>query len=290
MVMEMKREIGMQYEKKGYLTDDYRIFYLEENEKKEYENHYHDFDKLLYFMRGTVKYTIEGKTYELLPEDIVLVPHGDVHKVEIEQETTYERIVIYLSPQYLMRWEKDGIVLDCCFQEAKEAYANVMRFPHRQEKLHQLAGQIKKSLLQKKMDSMEPLYQETLVLQFLIALNRAVKEETVSYADTASCNYKIVEMIRYINDHLTEDISIDLLSQNFFLSKYHMMRQFKQETGYSVGNYISNKRLLYARELLRQGEAVTKVCFDCGFREHSTFTKAYKKLFGITPAKSREEL
>lgn len=277
------------YQKKGYLTDDYRVFYLEENETKEYESHYHDFDKLIFFMKGNVKYTIEGKTYELLPEDVVLVPHGDVHKVEIEKSMPYERLVIYLSPQYLLQWKKKGADLSECFLRAKDAYANVIRFHNRQDKLYQLAKQLKSTIMQNKEEKMAPLLQETWVLQFLIFLNRAMQAEHITYVDSACRNIKIVEMIRYINSHLTEEISIDGLSQQFYISRYHMMRQFKNETGYSIGSYISNKRLLYARELIRQGEPVTKVCFDCGFREHSTFNRAYKQLFGVTPIKSREE-
>ena len=64
-----------------------------------------------------------------------------------------------------------------------------------------------------------------------------------------------------------------------------MMRQFKAETGYTIGNYINQKRLLYARELLKQGEAVTKVYLDSGFKEHSTFVRAYKQMFHEVPSK-----
>ena len=62
-----------------------------------------------------------------------------------------------------------------------------------------------------------------------------------------------------------------------------MMRLFKQETGYTLGQYISQKRLLLAKELILSGEAVKQVCYDCGFKDYSTFSRAYKRLFQESP-------
>ena len=70
----------------------------------------------------------------------------------------------------------------------------------------------------------------------------------------------------------------------FYISKYYMMRLFKQETGYTLGHYISQKRLLLAKELLSSGVSVTQACFDCGFKDYSTFSRAYKQLFDETPS------
>ena len=64
-----------------------------------------------------------------------------------------------------------------------------------------------------------------------------------------------------------------------------MMRLFKQETGYTLGQYITQKRLLLARELILSGVPSTQVCFDCGFRDYSTFSRSYKKLFQNPPGR-----
>ena len=121
--------------------------------------------------------------------------------------------------------------------------------------------------------------------EFLISLNRKMKDESLHFVNTNQCDKKIVEIIQYLNYHLTEEISIDGLADRFFVSKYHMMRRFKAETGYTIGNYINQKRLLYARELLKQGESVTKVYLDSGFKDHSTFVRAYKQMFHEVPSK-----
>ena len=73
-----------------------------------------------------------------------------------------------------------------------------------------------------------------------------------------------------------------------YLSRYHLMHLFKQATGYTIGNYITEKRLLLARDLLRSGTPVTSVCFDCGFKNYSTFSRAYKKYFESTPSDAKK--
>ena len=67
------------------------------------------------------------------------------------------------------------------------------------------------------------------------------------------------------------------------LSSYHMMRLFKQETGYTVGNYITENRLIKARDLLSQGTCATQACYLCGFQNYSTFLRAYKKRYPGRP-------
>lgn len=284
----MKKELSLnrQYEKRGYLNDDFRIFYLEDLAPREIEYHYHDFDKILIFFKGNITYTIEGKAYSLIPGDIILVPQGDSHKVEGGDNSIYERLVIYLSPQYLANIEENGISLRDCFLRVKERYSNVIRLKEKGESsMSALAKQMRKMIRQKEEQDFEMLFQRTILLQFLISLNREMSEESIHFVNTNRCNKKIVEIIQYINNHLTEEINIDSLSEEFYVSKYHMMRQFKAETGYTIGNYINQKRLLYARELLKQGETVTKVYLDSGFKEHSTFVRAYKQMFGEVPSK-----
>jgi len=94
---------------------------------------------------------------------------------------------------------------------------------------------------------------------------------------------KILEILRYLDDNLTADISIDDLAARFYISKYHMMRRFRDEAGISIHTYLSDKRLLLARELIGNGESATDACFACGFKSYSAFSRAYGKLFGATP-------
>ena len=83
------------YEKKGYLISDFRVFRLKDAALKPIPFHYHDFHKIIMFLDGAVDYVIEGKTYHLAPRDIVFVTAGEIHcPIFTDESKDYERIVI----------------------------------------------------------------------------------------------------------------------------------------------------------------------------------------------------
>lgn len=99
-----------------------------------------------------------------------------------------------------------------------------------------------------------------------------------------SSDTQVEQLLKYINRNLSENLSIDQLANRFFFSKYHMMRKFKNETGYTIHNYITSKRLLMARSLISQGMPVMKAAQASGFHDYTTFVRAYKKQFGKAPS------
>ena len=95
---------------------------------------------------------------------------------------------------------------------------------------------------------------------------------------------KVVSLLQYLNLHLADPLTIDELAARFYISKYHMMRRFRQETGYSVHGYLTEKRLLLARQLLGQGCTPAEAAAQAGYQDYSTFSRAYKKQFGHGPS------
>ena len=271
-----------QYIKKGYLNSEFRLFHLTDQETREVKYHYHDFDKITIFIKGHVTYTIEGKSYELSPYDIVLVRHNDIHRLVVDNSQIYERIIVYISPNFMNAYKTDSYDLSYCFQKAEEEHSNVLRIPSlKNSSLFQSITRLEKSFSDDGYAS--DLYRQVLFLEFMIHLNRAARKNRLEFIDTDNCNTKILDILQYINENLNHDLNIDILSDHFYISKYYMMRLFKQEPGYTLGHYISQKRLLLAKELILTGVSGTQACFDCGFKDYSTFSRAYKKFFHESP-------
>ncbi|MDD2980196.1 MAG: AraC family transcriptional regulator [Hespellia sp.] len=270
------------YSKRGYLNSDFRIFHLEDSIKKEFDYHYHEFHKITIFIKGSVKYYIEGKSYELEPYDIVLVNRNDIHKIEVDNSVPYERIIIYISPSFIEAYHTDDYDLGYCFAEAQREHANVLRI-HSLEKssLFKITNRLEKSFADT--DYASDLYRQVLFLEFMIQLNRTAIKKHLDFMEADLYNEKVVEILHYINQNLTSALTIDDLSNRFFLSKFYMMRLFKAETGYTIGNYITYRRLLLAREAILSGVPITKACYDCGFTDYSAFSRAYKKEFKASP-------
>lgn len=270
------------YEKRGYLNQDFRIFHPKDTVNREFSYHYHDFYKILIFLRGDVTYCIEGKSYELSPYDIVLINTGEIHRPIIQSTKIYERIILYISPDFLRSCAPDTDSLELCFQHTRQQHSNVLRIPSiKNSRLFRTLKEMEQTLQND--DYGNELLLNALFLEFMVHLNRAAVHNTLSFIPTLEANDKILSVLSYINEHLTENISIDFLAETFFTSKYYLMHAFKKETGYTIGNYLNIKRLRYAKELIQSGSPVSQACFECGFRNYSTFSRAYKKQFGSSP-------
>lgn len=120
--------------------------------------------------------------------------------------------------------------------------------------------------------------------EFLVLISRAYYDAPDSIKHDITENQKINQILLYINENLTEDLSLEHLASHFYISKYYLSRQFKQFTGLTLYQYIMKKRLIVSRNLLRSGSSVMEACFQCGFGDYSNFLKAFKREFWKTPS------
>lgn len=267
-----------QTEKTGYLNEEFRLFHIKDQTSREFAWHYHDFHKVVIFISGKAAYHIEGKTYHLKPWDILLVDRHAIHRPEIDPSVPYERFILWIQndiPQ---------TELLKCFQKANDRSYNLIRLhPSLQEKLKDILMELESST--KSEEYAGDLLTQALFQQFMVYLNRIFLEKQYIF-DKKSYTFdsQIASILQYINHNLKEDLSVEKLAARYYVSKYHLMRKFKEETGYTLHNYIVNKRLLMARTLISEGMPVTKAAQESGFAEYSTFSRAYRKQFKAAPS------
>lgn len=263
--------------KTGYLKEDFRLFHINDRTDREFKWHYHDFHKIIVFVSGKVTYHIEGKAYQLKPQDILLVSQGAIHKPEIDPSIPYERYIFWI------RDDLSSPELNTCFQKANDRSFNLIRLDSvLQEKLKDLLPEIEHSLRDTQFG--DSILSKALFAQFMVYINRIfLKSSSAPDQKSYSSDSQVEQLLKYINRNLSENLSIDHLAERFFFSKYHMMRKFKKETGYTIHNYIISKRLLHARSLITQGTPVMKAAMQSGFQDYTAFVRAYKKQFGTVP-------
>ena len=267
-----------QTEKTGYLNEQFRLFHLKDQTRKEFSYHYHDFHKVVIFISGKAAYHIEGKAYQLKPWDILLVNRHAIHRSEIDSSVPYERFILWIQND--IPWQE----LLKCFQKANDRSYNLVRLNSAlQEKMKDILFELENSA--KSDEYGKEILTQSLFLQFMVYLNRIFLEKQYIF-DKKSYTFdsQIASILQYINHNLKEDLSVETLSARYYVSKYHLMRKFKQETGYTLHNYIVNKRLLMARTLISNGMPVTKAAQESGFAEYSTFSRAYRKQFKTNPS------
>ncbi len=269
--------------KRGYLNEDFMFFNLRDQKSSEFEFHYHDFNKIIIFLSGNVTYIIEGKSYTLKPWDILLVGKNDIHQPLISPNTVYERIVLWLNPYFLDSHKKNNCDLQSCFLLATERKMNMIRLnktdiPSLKQTLDDLEESISDSSFANE------ILKNSIFIQLIVKINRLFfgmdiknKMEDVRY------DSRIESILSYINENLDNELSIDLISNRFFLNKYYLMHLFKQETGYTLYNYIQKKRTIKASDYIKSGMQAGYVCSLCGFGDYSTFVRAFKKEFKLSP-------
>ena len=277
-----------QYADRGYLQEDFRLFHIRDQVSlREIEFHYHSFHKLLFFVSGSAAYVVEGKHYQLEPGDVVLVEQGSVHRPEVGLGLPYERFVLYLSSGFVSRCSRQDCDLSRCFRLAHDRSDYILRpGSGERERLAELFTRLEQAGDGDGYGS--GLLARLLVQELLIHLAR-LAEAPGPAPVRAVYDEKIVQVLKYLSDHLTQPLHIDRLAAEFYVSKYHLMRRFKAETGYTIHQYLMGKRLFYARELLARGENASQVCYQCGYQDYSAFARAYKKQFGCPPSAPAEE-
>lgn len=268
------------FEKKGYLLEDFRLFHLKDRADIRTDYHYHEFHKLLFLVSGSGGYFIDGHRYLLKAGDLVLVGSQRVHRPEFEAGTVYERIILYISPELLFRESVKSCDLSELFSGQ---YGYVLRPDEKNRKnLFRCINDLELELSTERYGS--AILGNSILLKLMVEIGRSFQRQEVQKPNPLlPKSRQILDIVHYLDAHLTEDVRIDDLSQRFYLSRYHMMRRFREETGTTIHAYLSERRLLLAREMIAQGTAATDACFQCGFGSYAAFGRAYAKLFGVTP-------
>ena len=269
-----------EYEKRGYLLENFRLFHLQSPGGANVEYHYHEFCKLLLLVTGRGGYVVDGQKYLLQPGDVVLIGGRSAHRPELEGDTPYERIIIYISPEFLQQSSIGECDLLQLFS-GKNGHVLRLRETER-KKVFALAGALEKELAGAEFG--REILSNGALLRLLVEIGRGQRQEGAFNPNPVTPeDRRVAEWMQYLDRHLSEDLDMDELAERFFISKFHMMRLFRAQTGFTIHTYLLQRRLLAARQLMEKGMRATEACYRCGFRSYSSFTRAYNKHFGMTP-------
>ncbi|SHI46598.1 AraC-type DNA-binding protein [Clostridium cavendishii DSM 21758] len=275
--------------KRGYLYKDFKLFHLKDNKKESFELHYHEFNKIIVFLSGKVNYLIEGKSYNLKPGDILFINNYEVHRPIIDSSEEYERIIFWVNSDFLIKNNSNDFNLLKCFEFAAKNKINLLRLENDDKKyINELIRELELEVDSKVIGS--SILSSALFIKLMVNLNRFFLNYDLSKEKAdISFNEIIQNILFYINNNLKEDLSIDSISNKFFISKYYLMHKFKNETGYTLHSYINQKRMILACEYIKQGKNIHDVSEMCGFNDYSTFIRVFKKFYKLSPKEYKKD-
>ncbi len=272
--------------REGYLHENYHYFHLRDTAGQERDFHFHEFCKVVLLLSGRVDYLLEGSSYRLRPWDVLLVNHHTIHKAVIDQSQTYDRVILYLDGGYAERVMPGAGLMNCFAQADRQTSHLLSPGPEQRRQLQGLVEALDRSGSDRGFGAQA--LRDTLVIQLLVHLNRMTAEALPYHPPERAHDPKVAAALSYINEHLAEELTVEALAEGVYLSKYHFMRLFRADTGSTVHGYIRQKRLMYASRLIREGVPANKAAVDSGFADYSSFHRAFRELFGISPGQLKK--
>ncbi|MEN6417616.1 MAG: AraC family transcriptional regulator [Clostridiaceae bacterium] len=263
------------------LLEDYEIYHYKDSRELHVSLHFHDFYECYLLLSGNIRYQIDSASFSILPGDLLLIGPNQLHRPLFTQtDKPYERIVLWLSRSFVEKLSTPESDLSACFS-AQRLSANRLSQEQRESMTRQLFSLLNATSAEQ---FGRDVLCRSLVTSLLVTLNRALagRERALPRADIR-VSVLVKTVSSYLDAHLSEPISLDELSQTVFLSKYYLERVFRRETGVSIYQMLLQKRMILARNLMRDGLSMTQVAQKCGFSEYSGFYKAFKNEYGISP-------
>lgn len=255
------------------------------NREKTMDMHIHDCHEIYYAISGGKQFLIGNTLYDFKPGDIFFINSFESHHLLQVEQPAYERIVIQIHPEYLKMLSTNQTDLCYCFSSRDAQHRNRRSLtPNEQNRflyfIHELS-----TMSQYGQDILDT----SAFLKMMVFLNEIFSRNELAPSKKISVSGKRYEqfndILSYINQHLSEDLTIQTLANYFYLSPSYLCKIFKQEAGTTINKYITTQRISLAKSLLTEGYSVTDVCSMCGFGDYSNFLKTFTKIVGITPKK-----
>lgn len=241
--------------------------------------HHHDFYEVYYFLRGTVEYRIEDRLYRLQTGDLLLVSPMELHQATVlDHSVPYERIVLWISRSYLDSLPVNGEALTRCFDSSQAGHVNLLR-PSDHSLLRDLLERLQEECSGRQYGS--ALYARGCLLQLLVLLNRMAMAAHTAPEDGTPL---VSLIVRYINGHYAEPLSLNDLAAIGHVSKYYLSHEFSRVMGTSVYRFITLKRLQIARELLLRGASAGEAAARCGFHDYPNFFRTFRARYNYSPS------
>jgi AraC-like DNA-binding protein len=262
-------------------TKSFGIFYSKEG-REDHSVHTHECCEILFCLSDGKNFLIDDKVYNVHRGDLFVINHFEAHKITYNPDCVAERYTVEIHPEFIFSASTKDTDLSQCFYLRNEENSNCVKLD---ENNINYLKEIFKSL------SKEYIYGDDVIKQSLMCQLLAFTNERFLVGQSQTVqqqNMVLKQTIQYINDHLSEDLRLDAIAKNSYISVNQLCKVFKATLGTTVTRYIIGKRISHAKKLLKSGCSVSETAFLCGFGDYSNFIRSFTQNVGISPGKYKK--
>ena len=252
-----------------------------------FPRHWHDEAELIYVASGKMKITVWSHTYYAYAGDIIILMPQVIHSLEQidSQNAEYYNIVFHFSI----------FGNDSCYEKYLKPFMTHTKAVNCYEKKGSILNESMKPLVLSLIEHRRDSYttHEYLVKSNLFMIMHLINQHGIDSNESELALHltydKLKTALYHIQNSYAHNISVKEVSSLCGFSESHFMKLFKELTGMSFTAYLVNYRLeLSASQLIKTNLNIIDIAANCGFNNHSYFTRAFTKKYGVTPAKYRK--
>ncbi len=234
---------------------------------------------------GDMIYSINGALYRLTVGDMVFIPEEIYHSVVLEESAEVsDRLVVQLEAEIWNRalertglrdpvWNRQVTVVDRDYA----ATWDIRGLFERMINTRHLKTEFQNAVLESQLVELQLLLEQTVTSRTTIA--------------PSASSRVVASTVAYLQAHYTNpELNVGRLAQEAFVSREYLSRIFKEYTMQSVHSYLNNLRIQHARNAIAKGSSILDACMESGFNTYSSFYKAFRAIYGVTPADYKKQI
>ncbi|MDR6551727.1 AraC family transcriptional regulator [Paenibacillus qinlingensis] len=268
----------------GFLENDILVQRAQKTGSFEnYPYHNHETYEMYYLLSGERGYFIKDRSYYIEKGNLILIDRNDIHKSLDHKNNFREGIIIAFNRPFLdAHFDLSSSILEV-FKDTKLCQFTASE----QSFVEDLLAKMLREFTKKEFGYLE--YMKVTLLELLLWLKRRNdKAQKVAPKHVTPMHEKISDIVKYINLNYMENLTLKLISKNFYISPFHLSRVFKDVTGFTFVEYIHSVRTLESQKLLRDSDtSVTDIAQMVGFDSSTHFGRVFKDQTGYSPTKYR---
>ena len=242
-------------------------------------SHIHEEYEILISLTNDGKFFVRERGYQLRFGTLFVLPPFEIHRCFCKGNQNYERYTIRFPADILRQMSTQSISREEVFGSAPR----ICQVPD--ELLMNMLLTLSSLLKERTGEFGEEIERKIRLEQFLLLTARLIESQDEVMHPLVESDGRVGEVLRYIHTNYANDITLEKMSNDLFISKSRLSQIFKDATGFSIGSYIIMYRIKRACSLLQGGMSVQEAGEQVGFHNGTHFIRAFKRHMGCSPGK-----